>query len=150
MIEVPYFYTDVPISSHTKYNVNRINNLINTWFLYHYIIVLQLKKTLQIHQVVAPVILHNLNYELKTITSENYLNSKMPLIGRLICAFNKTLQELQENKKYFIMVTLSHANKQHITNNRINRYSYINLVCYIILIAHVLENFECTTRLPEA
>ena len=150
MIEVPYFYIDIPISSHTKYNVNRINNLINTWFLYHYIIVLQLKKTLQIHQVVAPVILHNLNYELKTITSENYLNSKMPLIGRLICAFNKTLQELQENKKCFIMVTLRHANKQHITNNGINTYSYINLFCYIILITHVLEHFECTTRLPEA
>ena len=37
-----------------------------------------------------------------------------------------------------------------ITNDRINTYSYINLVYYIILMAHVLEHYEYTTRLPEA
>ena len=40
-----------------KYNVNRINTFTNTQLLYHYIIILPLKKPLQIHQVLAPVIL---------------------------------------------------------------------------------------------
>ena len=51
-----------------KYNVNRINTFTNTQLLYHYIIILPLKKPLQIHQVLAPVILHNLNYQLKSGT----------------------------------------------------------------------------------
>ena len=36
----------------------------------------------------------------------------MPLIGQLICEFNKTPPELQENQKYVITVTLRQANKQ--------------------------------------
>ena len=43
----------------------------------------------------------------------------MPFIGRLICAFNKTPPEMQENQKYFIMVTLRQANKQHIDTPKI-------------------------------
>ena len=43
----------------------------------------------------------------------------MPLIGRLICAFDKTPPELQGNQKYFIMVNLRQANKQHIGTPKI-------------------------------
>ena len=53
------------------------------------------------------------------IPSQKYLNGKMPLIGRLICAFSKTPPELQGNQKYFIMVTLRQANKQHIGTPKI-------------------------------
>ena len=43
----------------------------------------------------------------------------MFLIGSLICAFNKTPPELQENHKHFIMITLRQANKQHIGTTKI-------------------------------
>ena len=43
----------------------------------------------------------------------------MPLIGWLICAFIKNPPELQENQKYFIMVTLRQANKQQIGTHKI-------------------------------
>ena len=43
----------------------------------------------------------------------------MPLIGRLIFAFNKTPSELQENQKYFIIVNLRQANKQHTGTSKI-------------------------------
>ena len=43
----------------------------------------------------------------------------MPLIGLLICAFNKAHPKLQENRKYFIMVTLRQANKQNIRTSKI-------------------------------
>ena len=79
------------------------------------------------HQVLAPVILHII----QTINSKcdflvvhilispphhpppvkKNLNGRMPIIGRLICAFNKTPSELQKSQKYFIMVTMSQANK---------------------------------------
>ena len=81
------------------------------------------------HQVLAPVILHII----QTINSKRdflvvhilispphhhhpppvkkNLNGRMPIIGRLICAFNKTPSELQKSQKYFIMVTMSQANK---------------------------------------
>ena len=97
--------------------------MINIWLLYHFIIILPLKKLLQMHQVLAPVILHII----QTINSKcdflvvhilispppvkKNLNGRMPIIGRLICAFNKTPSELQKSQKYFIMVTMSQANK---------------------------------------
>ena len=43
----------------------------------------------------------------------------MTLTGWLIHAFNKTPSKLQENQKYFIMVILRQANKQHIGTSKI-------------------------------
>ena len=43
----------------------------------------------------------------------------MPLIGQLVCSFNKTTSKLEENQKYFIMVTLIQTNKQHIGTPKI-------------------------------
>ena len=43
----------------------------------------------------------------------------MPLIGQLVCSFNKTPSKLEENQKYFIMVTLMQANKQRIGTPKI-------------------------------
>ena len=52
-------------------------------------------------------------------SGQKYLNGKMPLIGQLVCSFNKTPSKLEENQKYFIMVTLMQANKQHIGTPKI-------------------------------
>ena len=46
-------------------------------------------------------------------------NALMTLTGWLIHAFNKTPSKLQENQKYFIMVILRQANKQHIGTSKI-------------------------------
>ena len=74
------------------------------------------------HQVLAPVILHIIQiinskcdflvvHILISPPVKKNLNGRMPIIGRLICAFNKTPSELQKSQKYFIMVTMSQANK---------------------------------------